>query len=304
MDGAGQSRSSFFPRLTAQHGPPPPTRRPPSSAFEHACAELLNFKSDNIVFIGAELGLWMFGAFSLEVLGVQLISATKTAFLNQATVLITPLLVHLSGEHVKRHEWLACGLGLAGSLLVAADGLTRAGDAGGIHGAVAADQENPIGYLYVLISAVFFALSTVRLSRYSSSFPSLTLASSSTFGLSFFSLVWVLASWQGTALESRPRIVRVSNLALEIGTLMPYALVTRLPSSGGDASTSFGQTVTSLRHLFSDPVSLAVMLWVGLGPGALAAYLQASGQQQVPPAQAQVGPPRLLSDCCIQRPCH
>ena len=54
--------------------------------------------------MGLELGLWFCLAFGLEVAGVQLISATKTAFLNQATVLITPMLVHLSGEHVKKNE--------------------------------------------------------------------------------------------------------------------------------------------------------------------------------------------------------
>ena len=78
--------------------------RVPGNALEHACAEALNYKSSSIVVVGLELGLWMCLAFGLEVLGVQLISATKTAFLNQATVLITPMLVHLSGEHVKRHE--------------------------------------------------------------------------------------------------------------------------------------------------------------------------------------------------------
>ena len=79
-------------------------RRTPGNSFEHACATALNYKSDSIVFVGFELGLWMCLAFGLEVLGVQLISATKTAFLNQATVLITPMLVHLSGENVKKHE--------------------------------------------------------------------------------------------------------------------------------------------------------------------------------------------------------
>ena len=74
------------------------------NTFQHHCAQLLNWKSSNIVVVGLELGLWFCLAFGLEVLGVQLISATKTAFLNQATVLITPMLVHLSGEHVKKNE--------------------------------------------------------------------------------------------------------------------------------------------------------------------------------------------------------
>ncbi|GFH10478.1 EamA domain-containing protein, partial [Haematococcus lacustris] len=36
------------------------------------------------------------------------------------------------------------------------------------------------------------------------------------------------------------------------------------------------------------PVALLTVIWVGLGPGALAAFLQAVGQKNVPPAQAQV----------------
>lgn len=43
-----------------------------------------------------------------------------------------------------------------------------------------------------------------------------------------------------------------------------------------------------LQNLCSDPTRLAVLLWVGFGPGALAAFLQAAGQQHVAPAQAQV----------------
>ena len=72
-----------------------------------------------------------------------------------------------------------------------------------------------MGYVYVLISAVFFAMSTVRLSRYSSMFPSLTLASSSTFGLSFFSLAWVVTSLQGAEGEaSRPASIHPSCIHL------------------------------------------------------------------------------------------
>lgn len=100
-----------------------PPRRTPSNAVEHALAGALNWRSKDIIVAGGEIGLWMCLAFGLEVAGVQLTSATKAAFLNQVSVLITPLLVHLSGEHVRGLEWLACALGLLGSGLVAADSL-------------------------------------------------------------------------------------------------------------------------------------------------------------------------------------
>jgi hypothetical protein len=46
-------------------------RRTAVSALEHMCAQALNWKSDNVVVVGFELGLWMCLAFGLEVLGVQ-----------------------------------------------------------------------------------------------------------------------------------------------------------------------------------------------------------------------------------------
>eukprot|EP00955_Chlamydomonas_euryale_P027425 289255-Chlamydomonas_euryale.AAC.1 len=53
------------------------------------------------------------------------------ARLVQATVLITPLLVHMSGDFVHRSEWAACVLGLLGATLVAVDSA---------HGAVGARE--------------------------------------------------------------------------------------------------------------------------------------------------------------------
>lgn len=43
----------------------------------------LNWRSSNLLVAGCEVGLWMTLAFSLEVAGVELTSATKAAFLNQ-----------------------------------------------------------------------------------------------------------------------------------------------------------------------------------------------------------------------------
>lgn len=62
---------------------------------------------------------------------LQLISATEAAFLNQATVLITPVLMFLAGGLVRRNDWAACCLALLGSGLVAADGLASAGAGAG-----------------------------------------------------------------------------------------------------------------------------------------------------------------------------
>lgn len=47
--------------------------------------------------------------------------------------------------------------------------------------------------------------------------------------------------------------------------------------------------VAELSLLLRDWTTVAVLLWAGLGPGALSTYLQAKGQARVQAAQAQVG---------------
>ena len=110
----------------------------------------------------------------------------------------------------------------------------------------------------------------------SSMFPSLTLASSSTFGLSFLSMLWVVVSLHGESSLNQCHPDPVS--------LNPLSTIPLHHFSAG-VHNGWSDTFSELHHLFSDPISLAVMMWVGIGPGAMAAYLQASGQQSVPPAQ-------------------
>ncbi|GIL83314.1 hypothetical protein Vretifemale_12150, partial [Volvox reticuliferus] len=74
--------------------------------------------------VGLELGTYSFCAAALGAWGVQRISATKVAFLGQASSLITPVLVALSGQRVALVVWGACGVGVLGAALVALDGST------------------------------------------------------------------------------------------------------------------------------------------------------------------------------------
>lgn len=64
-------------------------------------------------------------------------------------MLITPVLVHLSGEHVRGVEWLACALGLIGSALVGADSFAHGGGEGvgepGMEGVAGEGNEVGVG---------------------------------------------------------------------------------------------------------------------------------------------------------------
>jgi len=200
--------------------------------------------SGSLAAAGFELGVWQVMAFGLEMAGLEVISASKAAFLNQATVLITPLLVHMSGDFVHRSEWAACVLGLLGATLVAVDSA---------HGAVGAREGSaaPAGYICIVVSAVFYAMSTVRMGYYSSQLPALALSINAAVFVSLFSLLWVMYDLNGSA-------------------------------------EGWAKTLRVLRSLFTSSTCVAVLAWIGVGPGALAQFLQAAGQRAVPAAQAQL----------------
>ena len=61
-------------------------------------------------------------------------TATRGAFLIQATTMLTPLISLAAGERLSRAIWSACGLALAGTALITADsaGAGSTGAAGGV----------------------------------------------------------------------------------------------------------------------------------------------------------------------------
>ncbi|GIL99653.1 hypothetical protein Vretimale_4767 [Volvox reticuliferus] len=280
---------------------------------------------------GLELGIYNVTAAALGAWGMQRISATRSAFLAQATSLLTPLLVWLSGGRVGLIVWIACLFGALGGAMVALDNAygaaaaaaTAAGSAASTGGghvrhirhllillnnipdllassngssgdsisspvaaaetaaglvndrtalsaevAVAAAvpaavtdgrwqvegallSRQAMGAAYVLMSCVFWGLGTVRLGVHSARYRPLQLAAAAAMCYAGLSLLWLFAEIVGS------------------------------PSAGLSDFLELGL-------LLRNHVTAALLLWAGLGPGALSSYLQVLGQQTVPPAQAQV----------------
>ncbi|KAG2499936.1 hypothetical protein HYH03_002223 [Edaphochlamys debaryana] len=261
---------------------------------------------------GLELGFYNTAAAALAAFAMQRISATRSAFLAQATSLITPLLVCLSGARVGMWVWVACFFGSVGGAMVALDAVHSGGSAsdsahsnsivgaappaaspdaasGGYFGAypqigplvecadgsgaVAAASRGlaeavavasaaaasgggtvstqTMGAVYMLLSCLFWGMGTVRLGVHSARFEPLQLASAAAGAYAGLSVLWVMAE----ALTSPE-----AGLAdfIEVGVLV------------------------------QNHAALALLLWAGLGPGALSNYLQTVGQRTVPPAQTQV----------------
>jgi drug/metabolite transporter (DMT)-like permease len=106
------------------------------------------------------------------------------------------------------------------------------------------------GYILLALSVFSYSLWIVRLGRYSSQFPPLELTLTKNSFLSLYSLVFLL-----------------------------------LPLPGAESIQQLSQEMTAL---FTSPEKCLLIAWLGLGPSALAGYLQAVGQKAVPAAQAQV----------------
>lgn len=72
--------------------------------------------------IAAELAVWNFGAQGLTNLGLTYIESARASFLTQLSVVMTPLISALCGTKVHMQVWWACGLALAGLVLLSEDG--------------------------------------------------------------------------------------------------------------------------------------------------------------------------------------
>ncbi|GLI69105.1 hypothetical protein VaNZ11_013652 [Volvox africanus] len=288
---------------------------------------LLTAPAHSLPAAGLELGIYNVTAAALGAWGMQRISATRSAFLAQATSLLTPLLVWLSGGRVGVMVWIACFCGALGGAMVALDNVYGAAAAAAAarlaastsgHGrrihqlltlpnnvpdlktassdgstagrsvvaahaagavndltllsaeaAVAAAaspaaltggrlqvegvllSRQAMGAAYVLMSCVFWGLGTVRLGVHSARFRPLQLAAAAAMCYAGLSLLWLFTEILGS------------------------------PSAGLSDFLELGL-------LLRNHVTAALLLWAGLGPGALSSYLQVLGQQTVPPAQAQV----------------
>jgi len=192
---------------------------------------------------GLELGLWYFGGSACQASGLALTSSLRAGFLIQLISIVVPVLAFLQGERVTYRTWVCCLLALSGAVLIALEKGAGAGAAGAA-GSLSGDG-------LVLLACGFYALATVRLTRYAQRFDPARLASARQAAMLLFSLGWYL--W------------------LRADVVLSDGILAALPGVG----------------VISPPL-VAALLYIGLVPGAVAGLLQAVGQRRVPTAQAQV----------------
>jgi drug/metabolite transporter (DMT)-like permease len=132
----------------------------------------LNHSTSSLAWASFELGLYSATGTLSQAYGISHITATQAGFLIQLTAVCTPCIAYLAGFPVPRRTWVACTLALAGTIVIAVDGLTSMGGASGADvtsaaaaAAAARDvQEQLSGSAAVLVAAFSYSIATFRIS--------------------------------------------------------------------------------------------------------------------------------------------
>ena len=134
--------------------------------------------SDDTWSAGAELGCWMFAGFALQAVGLQLTSASRSAFLLYLNVKLVPVLAFLLyGRQIAARTWASAAVAVAGTTLLSFDGTPPcAGDGWSLAAA--------------LTSAAFI----LRLERYSSRFDAAALNAATLATTAALCAAWALTA--------------------------------------------------------------------------------------------------------------
>lgn len=230
-----------------------------------------------------EIGLYNTVGTIAQTFALSNTSATRGAFLIQASIIFTPLLATIFGPPPSRAAWIACCTALVAAILVTQDTMgistqtitssiiTTASTA--ITAATTTIPSQPllhvdppttlIGDVQTLIAALFYSLATVRIPRYASKMSPLTLA----FGKSAFLATTAIV----TALIETMNHSSVSSIDDIVRSLTGLWPEWAASSSGGDSS-----------------IVWVLLIWSALGPGSLAAFLMVKGQSMVSATDAQI----------------
>lgn len=224
--------------------------------------------------IGAELGMYLFIGSTLQVFGIQQVSAMKAAVLVQCTTIVVPLLESLlTSTKLSTNIWSACLIALFGILLISIDDplglVSRYLSDGSFDPSTAFEKAD----LFILGATLFYSMHVVRLSRFASETKPLRLARFKS----------------GTELLACTITVAVA-LLVSAG-----AGASGEGGANGGLVGSFGveirQYLTSLEALPSvysqGPLALGV-IWNGALATALTTYLQTVGQRSVSATTANV----------------
>lgn len=195
---------------------------------------------------GFELGVYVFLANIAQVLGLEQTSASRAAFLVQLQTVFVPILGTVLGV-----DNISFTNGLSSLIAVAGVFLLSADKT---HGAVSSFT----GDALEVVSAIFFTAYIVRLGAFCNKVSPTKLVATKIATQAILSILWAVSA------ESLMAIRHVPHTVISDGTTIAAAPWT-LPAVA---------------------VGMAVVLWTGLFPSAIAGWAQTKGQQGVKPSEA------------------
>jgi drug/metabolite transporter (DMT)-like permease len=134
------------------------------------------------------------------------------------------------------------------------------------------------GEVYILLACCCYAIATVRLSMMAPGLDPVQLATSKTLTLAAASLCWLLAFQEGSVTTAAAAAAAPAAAAGE-GLQLKQALAAALQSAADK---------WQMPDSFSHGSGMLLLVYSALGPGALAAVMQAKGQAVASAAEAQV----------------
>ena len=135
---------------------------------------------------GFESAIWLMLVYVTQTLGLQGSSASHGAFISALYVVIVPLSMRFAGRLVRKSEWFAACTAIIGVWLLSERSGIGAGDA------------------WLLASAVFTAILTIRLEVHARRFSSLELSAVMVSAGAALAFVWLLIERPAVHLETIP----------------------------------------------------------------------------------------------------
>ncbi|KAH6558156.1 hypothetical protein KP509_1Z076500 [Ceratopteris richardii] len=168
-----------------------------------------------------ELGLWTFLGTASQTDGLENTTATRAGFLMQSVTVLVPVLSSFAGVRVKKITWIATFLALLGVTCISLQSHLNAPMSFSWE-TLLSNVDISKGDLEILLSALFYALCTVRLGDYAAKMEVLQLSSRLMVVSSVLAAVWFLidpteAKWQ--LHPSAPILSAIIFSALVPGTL-------------------------------------------------------------------------------------
>eukprot|EP00535_Pseudo-nitzschia_heimii_P002817 CAMPEP_0197185762 /NCGR_PEP_ID=MMETSP1423-20130617/12639_1 /TAXON_ID=476441 /ORGANISM="Pseudo-nitzschia heimii, Strain UNC1101" /LENGTH=414 /DNA_ID=CAMNT_0042636911 /DNA_START=227 /DNA_END=1471 /DNA_ORIENTATION=- len=234
---------------------------------------------------GIELGIYLFIANCLQVIGLQTVESDRAGFLVQLTTVMVPVCEGIFAGSlflIPARTWVACVMAFLGLCIMGLDGkISDINDPGEALVGVALNLSK--GDLLILGAAVLYTLHVVRLGTYARQTNPLNLAASKATTECILSFALIIFLVSTSLLQDTYHVLDVTGK----DNLMSFSI-----DSGREISSFFSSFISGVRDgSISTPTLLPAfgsILWTGWITCAYTIWAQSFGQSKVSPTSANL----------------